>query len=64
MYVTDLVNWTGPLVCLSLFSVKFWIRVSTSTWNPVFTQSCFPNKETDSQRVKQFLSFGGKDDLR
>ena len=54
IYVMDLVNWTGRLACLSLFSATFWIRVSTSIWNPVFTQSCFPHKETDSRsRVKQ-----------
>ena len=31
----------------------------TSFWNSVFTQSCSPNKETDSRRrVKHFILFG------
>ena len=41
IYVTDLVKWTWPLACLSLFSIKFWIWVSTSIWNLALTQSCF-----------------------
>ena len=42
--------------------IKFWTRVSTSIWNPVFNPILFPNKETDSRwRV---ISFGGRDDLK
>ena len=40
IYVTDSENSARPLACLSLFSIKFWTRVSSSIWNPVFTQSC------------------------
>ena len=29
----DSMCWTGPLACLSLFSVMFWKRVSTSIYN-------------------------------
>ena len=42
IHVTDLVNWTGPLACLSLFPVKFWIRVSASIWN-----LSLPNKSSN-----------------
>ena len=60
--VKDSVYCTGPLVCLSLFSIMFWIRVSASIWNLSLANLVSQNKETDSQRrVKQFISFDDND---
>ena len=32
-------GWTEPLDCLLLFSVKLWIRVSTSIWNLLWSST-------------------------
>ena len=46
-----LLSWTYSVLICSLL----WCG-STSVWYSVFTQSCFPNKKTDSWwRVKQFI---------
>ena len=60
-YVTDWMWWTWPLVCLSLFSVMFWTRVSTSIWNLSLPTLVSKIKRHSRRRVKQFISFDGND---
>ena len=34
---------TGPLACLSLSSVRYWIRSGTWVWKLISSQSCIPS---------------------
>ena len=51
MYVTDSVNyWAGPLACLSLPSIKSWIRSDTPIWKLALVQSCSLRIKRSRQR--------------
>ena len=44
--------WAEPLACLSLPSVKSWIRSGTLIWKIALVQSCTPRIKRCRQRVK------------
>ena len=53
MNLTEWLKRTGPLACLSLFSVMFWVRVMYFDLEICLHPFLFPNKETECQdRVK------------
>ena len=47
--------WAGPLGCLSLPSVRSWIRPDTSIWKLALSQSCSPRIKEGRKRVKCLL---------